>query len=92
MSINLITIAHEVSRRGFFRKGLHDLMRRPIGRWILRHVEVQNAAALRYADFFEVCLRKSDSSITSQSNLLFAALEFLAGVMWILMEIADRHE
>jgi hypothetical protein len=46
MSIDSITISHQVSRCGFVRKRFHDLLRRPIGCGILCHIEMQKTATV----------------------------------------------
>jgi hypothetical protein len=38
-----VAIAEEIARSGLVRKGVHDLLRRPVGRGMLGDVEVDNA-------------------------------------------------
>ena len=44
--VDVVTIAQEIGGRGVVREGVHDLLGGPVGGWMLRHVEVDDAAAM----------------------------------------------
>src|SRR5262245_21247831 len=46
VTIDPIAVSHQVSRHGFLRKRLHDLLCRPIGCGVLRYIEMQNTATV----------------------------------------------
>jgi hypothetical protein len=45
-AVDRVAIAEEVRRRGVVREGVHDLLGRPGGGGMFRHVEVEDAAAV----------------------------------------------
>src|SRR5215467_8927759 len=45
-----ITISYQVSRTSVVRKRFHDLSSSPIGGWVFRNIEMQNAATIMRRD------------------------------------------
>jgi hypothetical protein len=43
VAVDHVAITEEIGRRGLFREGVHDLLRRPFGGGMLGDVEVKDA-------------------------------------------------
>ena len=50
-AVDPVVVADEEASRSLERAGLDDLLRRPLGRGVLRDVEVQDSAPLECLDF-----------------------------------------
>src|SRR5262245_23600058 len=50
MPIDPITIPYQVSRNSVVRKRFHDLLSSPIGGWVFRNIEMQDAATVMRED------------------------------------------
>jgi len=46
LTVDLVTVAEEIGRRGVVREGVHDLLGGPAGGGVLGHVEVNDAPAM----------------------------------------------
>ena len=46
LTVDLVTVAQEVGRRGVIRKGIDNLLGRPVGGGMLGHAEVDDAPAM----------------------------------------------
>ncbi len=46
VTVDVVTVAEEIGRRSVVWESVHDLLRRPCGRRVFGHVEVEDAPAM----------------------------------------------